>query len=72
MTLSLDDCNRLCGPKTFYVNAGPRFITWILPIVLLLSNIELSFIDKWRFATLFQVLGDPVDAIWSLIHKMQT
>ncbi|KAH8787779.1 hypothetical protein BGZ57DRAFT_755181, partial [Hyaloscypha finlandica] len=72
MTLSLDGCNRLCGPKTFYVDAGPRFMTWILPIVLLLSNIELSPIDKWRFTTLFQVLGDPVDAIWSLIHKMQT
>ena len=37
MTLSLDGCNRLCGPKTFYVDAGPRFMTWILPIVLLLQ-----------------------------------
>jgi hypothetical protein len=72
MTLSLAGCELLCGPQTFYVDAGPRFMTWILPIVLLLSNIELSPIDKRRFATLFQILGDPVEAIWSLIHKLQT
>ncbi|KAK1756584.1 hypothetical protein QBC47DRAFT_445272 [Echria macrotheca] len=70
--LTLLGCETICGPKTFYVDAGPRFMTWMLPIVLLLSNIELSPTDKRRFSTLLQVLGDPVDAIWSMVHKLQT
>jgi len=41
-------------------------------VILLLSNIELSPIDKHRFSTLLQVLGNPIDAIWSLIHKLHT
>lgn len=31
MTLTLEGCNALCGPPTFYVDSGPRFMTWILP-----------------------------------------
>jgi len=72
MTLTVPGCERLCGGRSFYIDAGPRFMTWILPIVLLLSNIELSPIDKRRFTTIVQVLGDPVEAIWSMLHKLQT
>jgi len=39
---------------------------------LLLSNIELSPTDKRRFSALVEILGDPIDAIWSLTHKLQT
>jgi len=31
MTLTLVGCKALCGPQTFYVDAGPRFMIWILP-----------------------------------------
>ncbi len=72
LTLSLPGCERICGPRTYYRDAGPRFMTWILPIGLLLCNIELSPIDKRRFATFPAVLGNSCEAIWSLMHKLQT
>ena len=31
MTLSMLGCENLCGPQTYYVVSGPRFMTWILP-----------------------------------------
>lgn len=70
MTLTLFGCDYFCGPWTFYWDAGPRVTTWILPILLLLSNIELSPIDKKRFMTILHALGDPIDSFWSLIHKI--
>ena len=33
MALTLDGCEAICGPQTFYADAGPRFMTWILPSV---------------------------------------
>jgi len=41
-------------------------------VILLLSNVELSAIGRKRFSTLAQALGDPIDIIWSLVHKLQT
>jgi hypothetical protein len=41
-------------------------------VALLLTNIELSATDKWRYYTLAQVSGNPIDALWSLIDKLQT
>ncbi|KAK0652446.1 hypothetical protein B0T16DRAFT_454812 [Cercophora newfieldiana] len=72
MTVTLEGCEALCGPPTFYIDAGPRFMTWVLPITLLLSNIELSPTDKRRYSTLIEVLGNPAGSIWSLTHKLQT
>ncbi|KAK4445219.1 hypothetical protein QBC34DRAFT_165130 [Podospora aff. communis PSN243] len=74
MTISIDGCERLCGsaPDTaYYLDAGPRFMTWILPILLLLSNIELTAINKRRLYACVQVLGDPVGTLWSLLDKFQ-
>ena len=31
MTVTLLGCEALCGPRTFYVDSGPRFMTWVLP-----------------------------------------
>jgi len=31
MALTLEGCNAICGPPTFYIDSGPRFMTWILP-----------------------------------------
>jgi hypothetical protein len=70
MTVTLAGCYEFCGPGSFYWDALPRITTWILPIVLLLSNIELSPIDKKRFMSVTHAIGDPIDTMWSLIHKI--
>jgi hypothetical protein len=70
MTVTLDGCNEFCGRGTFYWDAGPRLTTWIIPVILLLSNIELSPIDKKRFMTVIHAAGDPIDSFWSLLHKI--
>ncbi|KAK1752654.1 hypothetical protein QBC47DRAFT_389034 [Echria macrotheca] len=58
--------------STFYTDAAPMLMTWILPLILLLANIEVSPLDNRRFYTWFRILGNPIDAIWSLLHKLQT
>ena len=71
MTLTLEGCNVLCGPKqTWYTDIGPRLTIWLVPILLLLANVELSPIDKRRFLAILHLLGDPTDSIWSLLHKL--
>jgi len=40
--------------------------------MLLLSNIELYPTDKRRSSALIEVLGNPIDSIRSLTHKLQT
>src|SRR5436190_10209629 len=71
ITLTLPGCEKLCGPKQgFYLDIGPRLSTWLIPILLLVSNIELSPLDKRRFLAILHFLGDPIDSIWSLIHKI--
>ncbi len=70
MTVTYKGCLEFCGKGTFYWDVGPRLTTWILPVVLLLSNIELSPIDKNRFMTVIHALGDPIDSFWSIIHKI--
>jgi hypothetical protein len=70
MTLTYAGCNEFCGGWTFYWDIGPRLTTWIIPVVLLLSNIELSPIDKKRFMTIIHAVGDPIDSFWSILHKI--
>lgn len=70
--LTLSGCKHFCGGWTFYWDAGPRLTTWVIPVLLLLSNIELSPIDKRRFMTIIHALGDPIDSLWSLTHKIYT
>ncbi|KAI9170841.1 hypothetical protein HJFPF1_00315 [Paramyrothecium foliicola] len=70
MILTRRGCNEFCGGWTFYWDAGPRLTTWIIPVVLLLSNIELSPIDKRRFTTVIHAMGDPIDSFWSILHKI--
>lgn len=71
LTLTRMGCNRLCGPRMiWYKDIGPRLSVWLIPILLLLSNVELSPLDKRRFLAIIHLLGDPIDSIWSLIHKL--
>lgn len=73
LTLTLSGCNKLCGPEQrWYSDIGPRVSVWLLPVLLLISNIELSPLDKRRFYAIFHLLGDPIHSFWSLIDKIDT
>lgn len=71
MTLTLPSYRRIYGQKqAWYWDIGPRLSTWLIPTLLLLTNIELSPLDKRRFMALIHFLGDPIDSIWSLLHQI--
>jgi hypothetical protein len=69
--LSLKGCNKLCshtwGP---YDDNGSRLLEWIVPVILLLTNVHLPpigknrFLGKRRFLTILHILGDPCGATW--------
>jgi hypothetical protein len=70
MTVTPGGCLQYCGNHTMYWDWPPRSMTWIVPVVLLLTNIELSPIDKKRFMTIAHAIGDPIDSFWSIVHKI--
>lgn len=71
MTLTFDGCSRICGQKQgWYPDIGPRLSMWLFPVMILISNMELCSLDKRRFLTILHLLGDPIDSIWSMLHKM--
>ncbi|KAI9776737.1 MAG: hypothetical protein M1839_009381 [Geoglossum umbratile] len=73
IVLSLPGCIERCGGDVgFYPDVGPRLTTWLIPVLLLLSNIELPPLDKRRFQTVLHALGDPIDTLWSLLHKIES
>jgi hypothetical protein len=73
LTLTLPGCEMLCGPnQVWYQDIGPRLSIWLIPILLLLSNVELSPLDKKRFLAILHLLGDPIDSIWSLVYKIDS
>lgn len=66
--LTLLGCHQLCtGDGRWYFDAGQRIITWLLPVVLLVGNIDVSPLDKWRYFEVAHLLGDPIDSMWSLL-----
>jgi hypothetical protein len=71
MTLTLNRCNELCGSKqTWYTGVGPRMTVWLIPILILIANVEPSPLDKGRFLAVLPLLGDPIDSFCSLLHKL--
>jgi hypothetical protein len=77
MAIWVPACKKICSRgsripfRDWYQDRGPRIMAWIVPVALLLSSIELWPLDKRRFQTLFQAVGDPIDVLWPLIHKLQ-
>lgn len=70
LTLTRPGCEQMCGHQTWYWDVGPRLSTWLIPVLLLVSNVDLSPLDKRRFAAIVHLLGDPIDSFWSLLHKI--
>ncbi|KAL9124575.1 MAG: hypothetical protein Q9217_006104 [Psora testacea] len=68
--LTLDGCQQLCGSGTgWYPDSGPRLVAWLLPIILLVSNMQFAPIGMERFLLILHLLGDPIDSTWSLLEK---
>ena len=45
--VSLLGCYKLCtGHGRWYFDAGQRLMTWLLPVVLLVGNLDVSTLDK--------------------------
>lgn len=66
--LTLYGCEQLCGSGTgWYSDSGSRLVTWLLPIVLLISNMQFRPIGIQRFLLIPHLLGDPIDSTWSLL-----
>jgi hypothetical protein len=70
MTLTVRGCDEFRGRAGFCPDAPPGIVTWIIPVLLLLSYIELSPIEKKRYMAINHVPGDPIDAFWSIMHKI--
>ena len=71
--LSLDGCKQLCGSGTgWYPDSGPRLIAWLLPILLLVSNLQFAPIGMERFLMIVHLFGDPIDSTWSLLEKAKS
>ena len=69
--LTLYGCEKLCGLGTgWYSDSGPRLVGWLLPIFLLISNMQFPRIRKGRFFLVLHLLGDPIDSTWSLLYKI--
>lgn len=78
MVVTVPFCELLCSNpahyapfRDWYPDRGPRIMTWIVPVALLLSSIELSPLDKRRFYAVLHALGDPIDVLWSFLHKLR-
>lgn len=68
--LSLDGCQQLCGSGTgWYPDRGPRLVQWLLPVIILVSNMQFSPIGMQRYLLILHLLGDPIDSTWSLLAK---
>ena len=73
LSLTIVGCNKMCGAKqNWYPDIGPRLSAWLIPILLLIINVELSPLDKRRFLAIVHLLGDPIDSIWSLVNKLDS
>ena len=67
ITLTLLGCQALCGSGWGWFHPDDvfkRLDTWLVPILLLLGNIQLPPLGlMYRGWTIFHVIGDPIDSI---------
>ena len=70
--LTVEGCEAICDSKMgFYPDSAPRLITWLLPVILLIGNMQFAPIGKERFLMVLHLLGDPIHSTWSLLAKLQ-
>lgn len=73
IALTPDGCSRVCGTEVPipYRDSVPRLTQWLLPVFLLIVNMQFAPIGWKRFLSVLHLLGDPIDSIWSLLSKVE-
>ena len=72
LKLTVEGCEAICDSKFgFYPDSAPRLITWLLPVILLIGNMQFAPIGKERFFVVLHLLGDPIHSAWSLLAKVE-
>lgn len=73
IALTPSACSRFCeseGP-TLYPDSIPRLTQWLLPVLLLIVNMQFGS-SKWEvLVSVAHILGDPIHAAWSLLAKIE-
>ena len=70
--LTVEGCEAICDKKMgFYPDSAPRLITWLLPVILLIGNMQFAPIGKEKFFMVVHLLGDPIHSAWSLLAKLE-
>lgn len=72
-SLTYIGCSALCDNNSrWYIDAGQRVMTWLLPLLLLIGNMDVSPLDKWRYSEVITLLGNPIEFLWALLSKIET
>jgi hypothetical protein len=71
--LTIPACNQICGSQMgFYSDTPSRLLTWLIPTILLITNMKFAPLGNERFLIVLHVFGDPIDSFYSLLSKMET
>lgn len=73
LVLTPDGCNELCGGTANAIDSdcGPRLFQWVLPVVILIGSIQTPPLAWWkRFWCMLRFIGDPMDALLSIIYTL--
>ena len=68
--LTVYGCEQLCGSGTgWYPDRGSRLVTWLLPVILFVANLQFQPIGIQRFLAIPHLIADPIHSTWSLLAK---
>ncbi|KAM7198451.1 hypothetical protein V8F20_006212 [Naviculisporaceae sp. PSN 640] len=69
--LTLQGCKAFCGADWGpYPDSASRVFDWVVPIMVLVSNIDLSPVERRVMMGIIHALGDPIDITWSILDKL--
>lgn len=75
ITLTLSGCEEQCGNGFALFSWDDNYdklSTWLIPVLLFLANMNWTPIGPiYTVCSILHVLGDPIDAIWSLLTKRE-
>ena len=66
-------CDDLCAAD-YHVpsDSVQRLVTWLIPVMLLVTNVYYSEIGWMTYLAVFRLLGDPIDSMWCLLSILYT
>lgn len=71
--LQVSFCKAECGGggMGWYPDAASRLLIWFIPVIFLMSSINLPPIGGKRFVMISHLFGDPIHSFWSLSSKLE-